>query len=359
MNVLSNANLKAHMGRPLTPEGKFLTLWQPAPDFIHCCIESRGCRYSHNYGACIMCDYGIGRNLSPNELKSALYSQLLPHMNETNILLLGSYGSVLDESEISNECLTVLLDFLKKCKVSTLIFETHCESVTREKLGKIKEFTPKGTQVVIEMGYESCDQFVLHNCLNKFLDLKVLENAITLTHEMRMLVTLNVFLGAPFLNPADQFETTQRSIQWAVDHDADSLVLFPANIKPFTLLHKLYLKGIYAPISQWMLPILLQSLSEDVLERISLSWYGDRKNFYENGEYPLIPPTDCDNCHEVLFDFYRNFITENKGIKRKELINRLLKYPLKCNCRNKTYDNLSKSQSRYSENEIFDIISNL
>ena len=50
-----------------------------ADDFLHCCIESRGCRFSRDCGACIMCDYGIGVNLNPDELKE-LWKEIFHHM---------------------------------------------------------------------------------------------------------------------------------------------------------------------------------------------------------------------------------------------------------------------------------------
>ena len=90
MSILNTANLKAHVGRPSTLEGNFITLWRPSERFFHCCIESRGCRYSRDAGACIMCDYGIGRNLSPEELSVALASTLGPWAGKLDTRLLGS-----------------------------------------------------------------------------------------------------------------------------------------------------------------------------------------------------------------------------------------------------------------------------
>ena len=96
MNILSRANLEMHKERPRTPRDKVLTLWQPEPDFIHCCVQSCGCRYSRNAGACIMCDYGIGCNVEPDELANALEQQLAPKIPYTKRMLFGTYGSILD-----------------------------------------------------------------------------------------------------------------------------------------------------------------------------------------------------------------------------------------------------------------------
>lgn len=359
MSVLSTANLKAHMNRPSTPEGKPITLWRPSDRFFHCCIESRGCRYSRDVGACVMCDYGIGRNLTPGELSAALASTLDPWAGKLDTLLLGSYGSVFDPSEISEECFDALLRFLKDYPVPTVIFETHCATVTPEKLAHIREYLPEGRRVTVEMGYESCDPFVLESCLGKVLSLSRLESAIQTIHDAKMSICLNVFLGAPFLSPADQLESTRISVLWALERGADSLVLFPANIKPFTLLHKLYEAGHYAPLSQWMVPALFRQLPAEALERITLSWYGDRKNFYENDAFPLIPPQDCPECHNAVFAFYQDFLQARTGQERHEAVQRLWEQSLACSCREEVVRSLEKSAPRYTKEQISTVVKNL
>lgn len=110
------------------------------------------------------------------------------------------------------------------------------------------------------------------------------------------------------MNTRAQFDSTLQSIEWAFGHGADSVVIFPCNIKPFTVIYELYKNGLYKRISQWLLIELLSQIPEKHLKDISLSWYGNRKNFYENDSFPLIPPEDCEECHEKLFDFYEKFL---------------------------------------------------
>lgn len=351
MDVLCQANQWAHISRPATPQGHFLTLWHPSERFIHCCIESQGCRYSREMGACIMCDYGVGRNLTPRELGQALEEEVRPFEGKLDTLLLGSYGSVLDPSEISDDCLATLLIFLKSFSVPHVIFETHCDTVTSEKLAQIRTALPE-RKVTIEMGYESCDPYVLHTCLRKALDLDQLRRAISRIHEMDMNVCLNVFLGAPFLCPSDQLESARQSILWAVEQGADSVVVFPANIKPFTLLYELYQRGLYQPLSHWMLPALFRCIPEEVLGRITLSWYGERKNFYENDAFPLIPPQACDCCENVLFAFYRTFLREPSPTRRSQLVRELWEQPLECDCRDRLTQVLRETKPRLSPTEI-------
>lgn len=355
--LLSSMNMEMHQDRPPTPEYKRLTLWKPSDEFLHCCIESRGCRFSREKGACIMCDYGIGRNLMPSELQKALEEELQPQMQSLSTVLFGSYGSVLDTGEISEECLDVILDFVSGQSVQTVIFETHCCTVTEKALEKIKrKLGNNGKKVIIEMGYESCDMFVLENCLNKIMDLEKLCEAVGLIHEYSMNASLNVFLGAPFLDERDQLDTAVESVKWAFDKGADSVVVFPCNIKPFTLLYKLYQNGLYHPVSQWMLIELLAEIPEVYLDRVTFSWYGDRKNFYENGEFPLIPPEDCECCHGRIFNFYRMFMQESSAAGRKRLIEDLIHEKRECDCYERFLQGIRSWRERVQKEQILQIL---
>lgn len=358
MEILSKLNMDAHNGRPLTPENKRLTLWRPSENFIHCCIESSGCRFNKDSGSCIMCDYGIGRNLEPTELKTALMDKLLPSLDSSvSTVLFGSYGSVLDTGEVSEECFDCVLDFIEGQKIPAVIFETHCCTISERILAKIrKKLDLSKTKVIIEMGYESCDPYVLKCCLNKMLDLEQLCRAVTLIHQYDMEVCLNVFLGAPFLDERAQLETAVESVKWAFEKGADSVVVFPCNIKPFTLLYQLYQNNLYQPVSQWMLIELLRRIPEEKLNCVTLSWYGDRRNFYENDEFPLIPPEDCEKCHDRIFEFYRAFMKEPLALQRKRLVDMFIKEDLDCGCRDRFLKGLTVRNERLDIEAIQDVL---
>lgn len=356
-DLLCNMNLKTHLNRPVTPEYKKLTLWKPSDEFLHCCIESAGCRFSRDRGACIMCDYGIGRRLTPDELKAELEEKLRPQMSSLSMILFGSYGSVFDTEEVSEECLNVVLDFVAVQRVQTIIFETHCCTITEKVLEKLKrKLCDIGKRVIIEMGFESSDTFVLENCLNKILDLDQLCRAMDLIHKYGMDVSLNVFLGAPFLDERDQLETAAESVKWAFDKGADSIVIFPCNVKPFTLLYKLYQNNLYHPISHWLMAELLARIPEDYLGKVSFSWYGDRKNFYENDQYPLIPPKDCKHCHKKIFDFYQGFMKASSVVERKNLLMELFHERAECDCHDQVLRKIHIRKKRMEKEEISRIL---
>lgn len=359
MNILNNSNLNSHKGRPYTPPGMQLTLWQTSDNFLQCSIESQGCKFSKESGACVMCDYGIGRNLTAIELKYALENTVREKMLGIDTILFGSYGSVLDEYEISNECLDVILNFVLKSNVKNVIFETHYSTVTHEKLCKIRNAIGSKCIITIEMGYESCDEYVLSNCLRKVMNLDYLKETINLIHNVGMEASLNVFVGAPFISQQEQTLTAVESVEWAFLNGADDVVIFPANIKPFTLLYDLYKAGYYSELSHWQLIDVLNRIPEKYLNRVYISWYGDRKNIYENDQYPLLPPKDCEKCHEKIFAFYRNFSCTKNGKSRKELLSELLGCSAECSCRSEYLHNFNSGVKRLSPGQIQEIVENI
>ena len=359
MDLINQKNIAAHLGRPLTSENKKITLWKPSPRFLHCCIESQGCRFSRSYGSCIMCDYGVGRNLTPEELTFSLEHELSNNLESITTLLVGTYGSVFDESEISLGCFDAILNYLKHIKINTVIFETHCSTVNEKILQKISNSLTNINTIIIEMGFESSDEFVLHKCLNKKLDLNVLSESLQLIHKYNMKACLNVFVGAPFIDTKAQINTSVDSIRWAFEHKADSVVIFPANIKPFTLMYRLYEKGYYSPISHWLIIEILSKLPQEYLGNISFSWFGDRENFYDNNNYPLVPPSSCEKCHDNIFKFYYSFMEETDSFQRKKLLEELITDQDVCTCYSELMYEAYNSNKCINEERINSIIRQL
>ena len=359
MDILNLANLEAHKGRPCTTFGKWLTLWRTSDNFLQCCIESQGCKFSKKRGACIMCDYGVGNNLTVMELEHAFENILLPNLSGVKTILFGSYGSVLDEYEISEECFNVILDFVARHCFESVIFETHYSTVTLDKLRKIKNAIGAKSRITIEMGYESCDEYILSNCLKKVLNLEELRKTIREIHNTNMQVSLNVFVGAPFVSTREQTLTSVKSVEWAFLNGADSVVIFPSNIKPFTLLYDLYKAGQYSEISQWQVIDVLNRIPVEFLDRVFLSWYGDKENIYEHNQYPLLPPKDCSQCHNAIFSFYQNFRNTSNINLRKKMLSNLLNKNFKCMCREKYFDDYEYKGERLSCEDIREIVKNV
>lgn len=304
------------------------TAWKKG-SFLQLVFSSSGCRY-RSMGCCTMCDYGQGCNLDVDTALSSLEKAWNRYGAGVDELLLGSCGSVLDEQEISKDVLTAILEFVQKHPVNTLLLETHYTTVTAKRLEFLRQQVPSVENIVIELGLESANEWVLNSCINKYMDLDQLKKKIDLIHEFGMNVTVNVFLGAPFLSVSEQLQDTIHTVLWAKKHNADNIVIFPANIKENTLLGYLYRTGRYQRPSAWQLAELLRLLPKDVFGMIELSWYGDRQKKGVSTE--SLPPQACDQCETILLNFFDAFSSEQDPRQRFQMLDTLFSLKNNCSC---------------------------
>lgn len=296
--------------------------------FLHICFSSVGCQY-RKAGYCTMCDYGGDRNITAEEAVSGFQKALGNTSHEIHEVLLGTCGSILDTREMASQVLSALLGAVFHSGIPSVILETHYTTVSRTILKKIQRALP-GREIVIELGFESSDPAILEQSLCKYMDLEGLADTILQIKDCGMSPVLNVFLGAPFLTAEKQIQDAEKSIAWAVEHGASRVVVFPANIKPNTLLWKLYQTGRYERISHWELIELLSRLDDALLEKVELSWYGDRQEV--GRDIQILPPSSCPSCRPFLMSFYRAFMESFDSKRRRNLLEQLYSQT-HCNCR--------------------------
>lgn len=328
-------NKKARQNRPIISEDKLYSIFENNGVF-QICFRSRGCS---NYlaGSCIMCDYGVGTNITKEELELAFDKALSESKQDIKILLLNTYGSILDTNEISTECFNALLDKLKKSNIKRIIFETHYNTITEENLKLIKEEL-KGKIICFELGFETSNEKIRENNLLKKIDNEKFKETIKLIHSFGMGVIINLLVGIPFLTTREQLKDALNSIEWCIGNDVNEIDLFPINVKPYTLLKKLYDSKEYDVISHWLLVEVLNRIPLQNLSKIYLAWYGNRELEYSNGEHSIFPES-CVLCHDNLMKFYSNFLSNDDAYCRKSLIDNLIENS-KCDCYKKVLTKL-------------------
>lgn len=281
---------------------------------LHVCINSPGCCF-RKAGSCVMCDYGYGHAVNKNGIRRII-SMLSENLTDTDSILLGTLGSVLDTREVSVDSLEMIFTFLNQTDINTIILETHYTTITEEKCQWLTSQLLK-KDIVVEVGLESVDEAVQNQCLNKNINLTALKEKIDMLHKYNISVTANVFLGTPFLNEIEQIEDAQKTILWAMKHKIDSVVIFPANIRNNTLLDFLYKRQQYNRIKHWDVFELLERVPEQFLNKVYLAWYGDWIEVDENGDINNIPPLACKICQTKWFDFYHEFLKAQDNLSRK------------------------------------------
>ena len=123
--------------RPLINSNKTYSTYENNGVF-QICFKSKGCRYYLN-GYCIMCDYGKGENITPEELAYAFDASIKESKFPIRTLLLNSFGSILDTEEISEKCFEILLNKVNESNIQNIIFETHYTTITEDTLAIIQQ----------------------------------------------------------------------------------------------------------------------------------------------------------------------------------------------------------------------------
>jgi radical SAM enzyme (TIGR01210 family) len=116
-----------------------------------------------------------------------------------------------------------------------------------------------------------------------------------------VLPVANVLLGAPFLTEAEALASAVDSLRWALEAGTHLCVLFPANVKRWTLQHWLWERGLYHSPSLWSLIEAVHALGPELARRVLLSWYSaaitDAENPSQVSDPVLAVPTTCPACH--------------------------------------------------------------
>lgn len=347
--ILQKRNIEIRKSRPLLPANEVCDVFYDN-NLVEICFLSRRCR-NDLCGSCIMCDYGA-------RLGSATISEYIDKASDVlkgldysvDTILLSTNGSFLDESQISFELLCSILELISNSHVKYVEIETHYKDVSLERLALLKQFLPN-KKIMIEMGLETINPKYQSYIIMKGVSIPDFEKTIALIQNMEMDVECNVMVGLPFLSEKEQFEDALATIQWVFEHQCTP-VLFPVNIKPYTLLMDMYQSGHYAPISHWMILVLLDSLPTEQLEQITVAWYGNREDIYSACNMRTVFPVSCDKCKAQIAEFYIRFLRTKSGADRKKVLEKLFS-SVHCNCPDQIRRQLKKTsvetfEARYS-----------
>lgn len=289
-----------------------------------CCNDAKG--------SCIMCDYGYSSvTYSDNEYLSEM-KKIINKYKKIDSILLCTNGSLLDENQISTELLKKILENVANSKIEEIQIETHYLNIDKSKLDLIKSIC-KNKLITFELGLETINDVYQDKLIMKDINLVQFEKTISQIQSYGFNTILNIMIGLPFLSLKEQILDTYRTIQWGFAHNCRS-VIFPINIKPYTLLSHMSKTGFYQPISSWALIYLLKMLETTDLSKITIAWYGDREEGDPLADEKVIFPTYCDICHTTLIKFYEEFNECRDCFSRKELLEKIESKSNLCNCYN-------------------------
>lgn len=296
--------------------------------FLEIAFISKGCRNDLK-GSCIMCDYGATYGSKSKEVYLNEMNSILEKAQNVQYLLLCANGSIMDEYQLSEEIFKSVLENVGITAIPNIIIETHYKDINTKKLEYIKKFL-RDKNITIELGLETANQNYQDSLIMKEIIMEEIEKKIKEIQQLEMNVDLNIMLGLPFLSEKEQIEDSLATVNWAIEHNCNP-VIFPLNIKPFTLLYHMYQTGYYQPISLWLVVLLLSLLEPMNLERVTISYYGNRTDEYLGIEEETIYPYTCPKCYQRIMDFFESFFHKNNWQERHNLLKEILTWN-GCNC---------------------------
>lgn len=291
-------------------------------------IQSDACRFS-KLGACTCCDYFQGQPDvdQVNAFVSAL-SQMDP---SSNTIVLNTCGSVLDKSELKTETLVLIIDEIAKTNISTVVLETHLNTITEEIL-KILLPYKNILDIYFEIGIETLNRDINQFILNKLPFDRNINRVIGLIHSYGFRVTGNVMTGFPFLDYASQVLDSVTTIRTLLDTGIDFIVLFPINIKKYTFMYDLYDNGFYKVVNGRILIDILTHFSQEELEYINVGWYGEPRidiPGYKSDD--MIVPYYCEKCYKQMMQLWLDYNCAWEGSEREQILSNMKAIVCSCN----------------------------
>lgn len=348
-NLLNEKIKNLRQKRPKVPSDLEYTLFE-AGEFAQIWLQTEGCMYSKT-GSCSCCDYWEGQSIIniAQVFKKAM-EELSPNISS---LLIETSGSVLDENEISMQDLEQILNYAKERKFKKVIIETHLNTINEDKLNRIKTIM-SDTTICIEVGIESLSKEVLQYSLNKasVVGDEKIKQSIDLVHKMGFEFIANVMVGVPFLSLKHQIEDAVNSIYKLFESGVDFVILFPINIKEYTLVHWLYKNNMFKAVYGQMIIEIINQLEKEFLSKIDVVWYGNRKQENPSYQQDLIGPQYCDECQDAMMDFFEKFNQENSNESRAVLLENITR--IECDCKSEMKKLLNKECD--SENDFYEIL---
>ena len=327
-DLLRQANLEIRKSRPRQYGKKACDVFCQG-DMIEICFLSRRC-FHDSQGACLMCDYGtVSGTFSIERYLYEMDQALKEQGNGKGTLLLSTNGSFLDTKQIDQALFENVLIRAAHTSIPVIEIETHYKDVTQQILARIKALLV-GKVIVLEMGLESVSQQYQNAVIMKDINLLEYAKTMKLIQQFGFQVETNIMIGLPFMSMKAQYDSAIDTIHWSFAHNGRP-VLFPINIKPYTLLMEAYHAGHYQPVSAWMLPLILDALPEEWLGGIAVAWYGNREDVYEESRDRVVFPRACPSCSKRIYAYFEKLHDIVDGRERKAQLTHLFSSS-NCSC---------------------------
>ncbi|MEK7450994.1 MAG: radical SAM protein [Patescibacteria group bacterium] len=264
-------------------------------------FETGGCSFD-KAGACTMCNFGRGTNFTEEEVTSALTKQFAELKGKPGIVITPS-GSLFDDKEVSPKLRREIYRLAKENGIEYFATESRAEFITSEIIGEMKELLGD-VKIEVGLGLETIDPDVSRYSINKMLNLDIYKKAVDLLRAANIEVFTHVLLKPIFLSEKEAYEDALKTIQWAFAEDGgktDRVGIGLMNLKPYTLAYLLGEHGMYKTPSYRTVVKLLQSLPEEMRNKVSLFGFNSGAKIKEE-------TGGCPTCRDALKTYILKFV---------------------------------------------------
>ena len=289
-------------------------------------FRTKGCKRRYQ-GGCTMCCYWLSDTISAEEIVQAVNDALSSLSGAPNLLILNPFGSMFDDWEVPPIARGQIFKSLARFTGIKIVFETRADSITKEKISECATILA-GNTVEIELGIESSNKWIRKYCINKSINHSEIVNAVNIIKAQKLKPVANILLGTPFLDFPEMILDATSSINWCLNNGFERCVLFPLNIKPWTLVSWLKNNDLYQLPSLWAIVNVLELLETRFLRFTEVVWYKSQISYSPNYQPIQYAPTTCPICYKTVVGLFDEYSTEKEN--RVHVLAKLTKFQCEC-----------------------------
>jgi radical SAM enzyme (TIGR01210 family) len=266
-------------------------------------FRSFGCRFDRA-GECTMCNYAAAERVDSASIVASV-REALAQRDHYDALGISPFGNMFDAAEVPVEARAAIVAMAAATDASIFSCESRPETLSDDLIGQTVGVLG-GKRLFINLGLEAGNAWVQANCVGKSLSTDSYREAIAALRRHGAFPVSNVLLGAPFLTEEEAIESAVGTIRWALRNGSHICVLFPSNVKGWTLQEWLWEQGLYQVPSLWSLVEALRRLGPETSRSVALSWYSaSPTDPHRRGQVsdPLrAAPTTCERCRTRVIE---------------------------------------------------------
>jgi archaeosine synthase beta-subunit len=266
-------------------------------------FRSFGCRFDRA-GECSMCNYAVAEQVTGDRIVEYV-RHALAQEPAYDALGISPFGNMFDPIEVPRAARRRIFEMAAETGCTSLSCESRPETMTDDDIAEAVKILGD-RQLYVNVGLESAHPWIQANCVGKSLDLESYRESLDMLRRNGALPITNLLLGGPFLSEREAVASSVSSIRWALSQGTHLCVLFPSNVKGYTLQEWLWRRNRYRTPSLWSLVETVRQVGPEAAERVRLSWFAAAVSDPEEPAQLSDPvravPTTCPQCHRQVIE---------------------------------------------------------